>query len=129
MQQRVSRVLHWIGGITTRSGTAVVVVALLVVFGLLLAVEGFPSQWEAGFSTLSGAITLVMLLVVQHTQNRNQIVLQLKLDELIRATPQADDLLVHLEVANDAELIEKEQEQISHHDALRESADSENGTS
>jgi low affinity Fe/Cu permease len=64
-----------------------------------------------------------MLCIVQHTQNRNQVVLQSKLDELIRASPEADDLLVHLEVADDTELIELGQDQLAHHEALRGSED------
>jgi low affinity Fe/Cu permease len=47
-------------------------------------------------------------------------VTQLKLDELIRSSPQADDLLVHLEVAQDTELIKREQDQLAHHEALRD---------
>jgi low affinity Fe/Cu permease len=48
------------------------------------------------------------------------MVLQLKLDELIRTSPNADDLLVHLEGADDAELIEREESQVAHHESLRE---------
>ena len=44
----------------------------------------------------------------------------MKLDELIRSSPQADDLLVHIETAHDDELLEREQSQIEHHTALRE---------
>ena len=66
-----------------------------------------------------------MLFVIQHTQSRQQMVLQLKLDELIRTSPNADDLLVHLEKAEDAELIEREESQVAHHEALREPSDNE----
>jgi hypothetical protein len=44
----------------------------------------------------------------------------LKLDELIRSSPQADDRAVKLEVAPDDELIKREQEQLAHHESLRE---------
>lgn len=120
IQRRMSRILHWVGDKTSRSGATALVVALLLVFGVLLSVEGFPMAWEAGFSTIVGAITVIMLFVVQHTQSRNQLVLQLKLDELIRTSPDADDLLVHIEVADDAELLELEQDQLAHHESLRE---------
>jgi hypothetical protein len=46
----------------------------------------------------------------------------LKLDELIRTSPDADDLLVHLEGAPDDELLVREQEQVAHHEALRDDA-------
>ncbi len=120
-QQRVSRVLHWVGDGTARAGTAVVVAVALTTYVVVLAVEGFPQRWQVDFSTVVEVITLIMLFVIQHTQSRQQLVTQLKLDELIRAAPQADDLLVHLEVADDAELVEREQSQLAHHDSLRES--------
>jgi len=54
-----------------------------------------------------------MLFIIQHTQSRQQTATQLKLDELIRAIPEADDLLVHIETAKEAELIEREQDHIA----------------
>lgn len=122
-QQKMSRVLHWIGDLTSRSTATVVVVALLLIFGVFLAFADFPLSWEAAFSTVAGAITLVMLFVVQHTQGRNHLVLQLKLDELIRSSPEANDILVRLEVADDSELLEIEQDQLAHHESLRDPAD------
>jgi low affinity Fe/Cu permease len=123
VQKRMSRVLHWIGDLTSRSTTTVLVVVLLLIFGVILAADGFPMSWEAAFSTIAGAVTLVMLFVVQHTQGRNHLVLQLKLDELIRSSPDADDLLVRLEVADDSELNDLEQDQLAHHESLREPDD------
>jgi low affinity Fe/Cu permease len=116
----MSRVLHRIGDLTTRATTTIVVVVLLLTFGVFLAATGFPMSWEAAFSTAAGAVTLVMLFVVQHTQGRNHLVLQLKLDELIRSTPAADDLLVRLEVADDSEVNDLEQDQLAHHESVRE---------
>jgi low affinity Fe/Cu permease len=120
-QQRISRVLHFVGDLTARAGAAVLVTVVVVVYTVILVAKGFPGRWQMGFSTAAEAVTLIMLFVIQHTQNRQQLVTQLKLDELIRSSPSADDLLVHLEVAEDAELIEREQSQLAHHEALRES--------
>jgi low affinity Fe/Cu permease len=125
VQQKLSRVLHWIGDLASRSTATVVVVVLLIIFGIFLAVAGFPVSWEAGFSAAAGAITLVMLFIVQHTQGRNYLVLQLKLDELIRSSPEANDILVRLEEADDNELDDIEQDQLAHHESLRDPVDSD----
>jgi low affinity Fe/Cu permease len=119
-QQRVSRVLHWVGDVTSRASATVIVAIVVVIYSVALAANGFPGRWQMGFSTAAEAVTLIMLFVIQHTQNRQQLVTQLKLDELIRSSPSADDLLVHLEVAEDKELIEREQDQLAHHEALRD---------
>ena len=118
--QRMSRVLHWVGDFTSKASTSIALALVLIVFIVVLATNGFPGNWQLTFSTIASSITLIMLFVIQHTQYRQQTVLQLKLDELIRSSPNADDLLVHLEVAEDAELIEREQSQVAHHEALRE---------
>ena len=60
-----------------------------------------------------------MVFVIQHTQSREQAAVQLKLDELIRAMPQADDHLVHVEVGADEELVELEHRHLEHHRSLR----------
>jgi low affinity Fe/Cu permease len=124
-QRRVSRALHWVGEVTSRAGVAAMVALIVFLFAILLSAFGFPGHWEEGFSTAAASISLVMLFVIQHTQSRQQVATQLKLDELIKAIPEADDLLVHIETAQDAELIEREQDHIAHHESLRESSTEE----
>ena len=97
-------------------GVAVGVVGFL----LVLARVGFPESWQTEFATVAASITLVMVFVIQHTQNRQQLATQLKLDELIRASPGADDGLVHIESADDAELVARERDQLDHHTSVRE---------
>ena len=53
-------------------------------------VVGFPSRLETIFQTLVAAVTLGMVLVIQHTQSRQQEVTQRKLDELLNAVPNTD---------------------------------------
>jgi low affinity Fe/Cu permease len=95
----------------------------VVAFVVALAIAGFPESWEVAFSTLASALTLVMVFVLHHAQSREQATTQLKLDELIRAVPQADDRYVHLQASEDDELREMEQQHIDHHQATREPAD------
>ena len=99
---------------------ATAVASAVVIFLLVLARVGFPESWQTEFATVAGAITLVMVFVIQHTQYRQQLATQLKLDELIRASPAADDLLVHVESADDAELVALEKDQIDHHSSMRD---------
>jgi low affinity Fe/Cu permease len=99
--------------------TAVVVAALIVIFVVALAVAGFPETWETAFATVCAAVTTIMVFTIQHTQSREQAATQLKLDELIRAMPRADDHLVHVESGSDEELAELEQRQLEHHTSLR----------
>ena len=119
----LSRFIHWIGEGTSRASVAGIVALAVVIFLIVLASDGFPSAWEGAFATVASAITLAMVFVIQHTQSRQQVATQLKLDELIRSVPRADDLLIHVESADDDELIALDEEGIKQHSAIREDAD------
>jgi low affinity Fe/Cu permease len=99
-----SRVLHvldrWAAGPTLALG----VVAAVVVWVLFSAVFGFPARLESVFQSLASATTLAMVFVIQHTQSRAQAATQRKLDEILRASPEADNSLITLEEAPDNEL-------------------------
>jgi len=80
------------------------VVTAVVVWVLLSAVFEFPARLETVFQTLAAATTLAMVFVIQHTQARAQAATQRKLDEILRASPEADNTMIALEEAPDAEL-------------------------
>ena len=80
-----------------------VLVAVTVWLGVSIA-GGFPARWEIIFQTLVAALTLAMVFVIQHTQARHQRATQRKLDEIVLALPAADNYLVTLEHASDAEM-------------------------
>ena len=80
------------------------VVAAVVVWVLFSVVFGFPAKLESVFQTLASATTLAMVFVIQHTESRAQAATQRKLDEILRASPAADNTLITLEEAPDNEL-------------------------
>jgi low affinity Fe/Cu permease len=116
----ISRVFHIIDDLTSRAGASAIVLAVVVVVVLLIFVLGVTSELEYAFTAVASGITLVMVFVIQHTQSRQQLALQIKLDELLRALPQADDRFVHIEVGSDAELQELESRTTARHAAVRE---------
>lgn len=100
----VSRWLSWGDELASRPLTVLLVVgAAAVWFGVSLA-AGFPPRWETAFQTLVAALTLSMVFVIQHTQARHQRAAQRKLDEILVAMPEADNSLLTLEHAADAEM-------------------------
>jgi low affinity Fe/Cu permease len=83
---------------------ALSVVTAVVVWVLYSAAFGFPARLETIFQTLAAATTLAMVFVIQHTQARAQAATQRKLDEILLASPEADNTLITLEEAPDNEL-------------------------
>jgi low affinity Fe/Cu permease len=84
----------------------VTVACLLGAWFVVGVVTGFPSWWQVALYSTTSAVTVVMVFAIQHTQRREQLVIQRKLDELVRAQPQADDRMIAAEAATDAELDE-----------------------
>ena len=80
--------------------------ALFVV--LVWAVTGpvfhFSDAWQLTINTGTTIITFLMVFLIQHSQNRDTQVTQLKLDELIRAIGRARNELVDMEDLSDEEL-------------------------
>jgi low affinity Fe/Cu permease len=111
---RFSRLVHELDRLLAHSAVAGVVLGIITGFTVALALAGFPQSWEVTFSTVAAAITLVMVFVLHHTQRREQAETQLKIDELIRALPQADDQYVRIDAATDEEIEELEQRHIEH---------------
>jgi low affinity Fe/Cu permease len=117
----LSRALRRIDGLTSNAVTAVVLAVAVLTGITVIAATGFRQLWVNAFAVVAGGITLIMVFVIQHTQSREQTATQLKLDELIRALPSADDHLVRVEAAGDEELDELEQRHTEHHQSLRDS--------
>jgi len=115
----LSKSVHRVDRATSRPASAVVVAVFVVAFGIVLAIEHFPINWQTSFAAVCAAVTTIMVFTIQHTQSRQQAATQLKLDELIRALPGADDHLVKVESSADAELDELERAHLEHHTSVR----------
>jgi low affinity Fe/Cu permease len=66
-----------------------IAVGLVVAWALTGPLFGFSDSWSLAINTITTIGTWIMVFVIQSTQNRDSKAIHLKLDELIRATPQA----------------------------------------
>ncbi|GAD82340.1 low affinity iron permease family protein [Nocardia asteroides NBRC 15531] len=73
---------HWAG--TRWSWILVLVLAMAAV--VIGVVTSFPLWWQTTVYTSAGLISVVMLFLLQHTTNRANHAVLIKLDELVRAT-------------------------------------------
>ena len=102
--ERFSTIAKWISDKAAQSYTGFA--AFLIV--LVWAIAGLPLHfsviWHLIISTLSAVISIMMLFIIQNSQNRHTIAIQLKLDEIIRATKGAHNEMMDIEKLADEDM-------------------------
>jgi low affinity Fe/Cu permease len=85
-------------------------VAMTAIWLILGPVFRFSDTWQLTMNTVASQVTFLIALLLQNTQNRDTRALQLKLDELLRATAEARNQLINLESLDDKQLDALERE-------------------
>jgi low affinity Fe/Cu permease len=77
---------------------------LVIVWGCLGPVFNFSDTWQLVINTSTTIITFLMVFIIQQSQNKDTMAVQLKLNELLAATKGASNRLIDIEDLSEREL-------------------------
>ena len=103
-QTLFSRISKWTArtmGHPVAFGIALVIILAWAVTGPLF---GFSNTWQLFINSFTTTVTFLMVFLIQNTQNRDSIAVQVKLDELLRVADGAHEALMDLEELEPHEL-------------------------
>ncbi|MGH2348559.1 MAG: low affinity iron permease family protein [bacterium] len=100
------RFARWAAHSAGHSGAFGLAVLVIVAWAITGPLFGFSDTWQLAINTGTTIVTFLMVFLIQNTQTRDTIALQLKIDELIRALEGAHNVLLDLEELTEEELEE-----------------------
>ena len=94
-------------GVTKATGSStafLIAAAVIIIWGITGPVFGFSDTWQLVINTGTTIITFLMVFIIQQSQNKDSLAMQLKLNELIACNERASNRLVVVEDLTQEEL-------------------------
>jgi low affinity Fe/Cu permease len=111
MRRRRSPLSHlaeqFSGAITRWTGSTIAFVLaclVIVVWGVTGPLFDYSDTWQLVINTSTTVVTFLMVFLIQRSQNKDSLAIQLKLNELVAAMAGASNRLIDCEDMSEAEL-------------------------
>ena len=99
-----SKIAKWVSDKSAQSYVSFIVFLIVIIWAITGIPLHFSMVWYLMIDTSSAVISIFMLFIIQNSQNRHTIAIQLKLDEIIRATKGAHNEMMDIEKLTDENL-------------------------
>lgn len=94
------RIAQWTG----TSWSFILALGMIVLWAVSGPVFGYSDTWQLVINTGTTIVTFLMVFLIQNTQNRDAVAVQLKLDELLRVIRGARTGMINVEQLTNEEL-------------------------
>ena len=95
-----SSITRWTGSASASTAAC----AIVVIWGLTGPLFGYSDTWQLVINTGTTIVTFLMVFLIQPTQNKESMAIQLKLNEIVAALDGASNRLVDVEDLSEEEL-------------------------
>src|SRR3954464_5347016 len=95
---------QWVSRWSGRTRTFILAIAVVLVWAATGPIFRYSDTWQLVINTGTTIVTFLMVFLVQRTQNRDGLAIQLKLNELVAAIQGASNRLIDVESLSQEEL-------------------------
>lgn len=99
---RFSTAVTWATG---KPAAFIIALSVLIIWAFTGPLFKFSDTWQLVINTGTSLVTFLMVFIIQQSQNKDTLALQLKLNELIACDKQASNRLIEIEELTPEELI------------------------
>jgi low affinity Fe/Cu permease len=107
--KRVSKFFNKFSTLVTKAAGRPIATILAFILIILWSITGpmfnYSDTWQLFINTTTTIITFLMVFIIQQSQNKDTIALQLKLNELIACNERASNRLIDIEDLTEEELV------------------------
>jgi len=98
------RLARWSTGWAGSSWAFALALLTIIVWGLTGPIFEYSNTWQLVINTGTTIITFLMVFLIQRSQNKESLAIQLKLNELVAAVRGASNRLINIEDLSEAEV-------------------------
>ena len=109
--KKKNKLSQWFNNVETkvtrlagRPVTSIIAFLLVLIWGLTGPLFGYSDTWQLVINTSTTIITFLMVFIIQQSQNKDTMAIQLKLNELIACNQKASNRLIEIEDLTEEEL-------------------------
>jgi low affinity Fe/Cu permease len=82
----------------------IIALSVVIIWAITGPIFGYSDTWQLVINTGTTIITILMVFIIQQSQNKDTVAIHLKLNELIASNERASNRLVDIEDLSDEEL-------------------------
>ena len=104
LSRRFERFAHAVGRFTGTTTAFLIALGLILLWLALGPVFHYSSTWQLAVNTGTTIVTFLMVFLIQRSQNKEALAVQLKLNEIVAALQGASNRLVNVEDMSEGDL-------------------------